>query len=262
MSTKMQIGPFIAQQRKKYGLTQEELAIRLKVSRPTLVMIEKGKRELTATNLQDLKKIFNTSVELLLEAREPKEVGVAIKKSQTIAPDSATARISVPQERLDIFKEVLLYILTKVGGKPNVGETVLYKLLYFIDFDYYEKYERQLIGAIYIKNHYGPTPIEFKKVIEQMEKSGAIEKVTSKFFKFEQKKYLPLRKPDLSKLSGQELELIDDVLAKLSDATASELSEYSHRDIPWEVAEMGKPISYESVFYRSDPYAARSYESL
>jgi len=31
--------------------------------------------------------------------------------------------------------------------------TVLYKILYFIDFDYYEKYEEQLMGALYIKNN-------------------------------------------------------------------------------------------------------------
>lgn len=49
-------------------------------------------------------------------------------------------RVSVPQKKLDKFKEVLLYVLGKVGSKPNVGETVLCKLLYFIDFDYYEKY--------------------------------------------------------------------------------------------------------------------------
>jgi hypothetical protein len=63
-------------------------------------------------------------------------------------------RIDVPQKNLKKFKEVLLYILEKVGGKPNVGMTVLYKLLYFIDFDYYEKFEEQLIGATYIKNHF------------------------------------------------------------------------------------------------------------
>ncbi len=48
----------------------------------------------------------------------------------------------------------LLYVLNKVGCKYNVGETVLYKLLYFIDFDFYEKYEEQLIGATYVKNHH------------------------------------------------------------------------------------------------------------
>ena len=62
-----------------------------------------------------------------------------------------------------------MYVLSKVGSKPNVGESVLYKLLYFIDFNYYEKYEEQLIGATYIKNHYGPTPIEFVKIVEDME---------------------------------------------------------------------------------------------
>ena len=71
-------------------------------------------------------------------------------------------------KNLGKFKEVLLYVLNKVGSKPNIGETVLYKLLYFIDFDFYEKYEERLIGASYIKNHYGPTPAEFKEIIDDI----------------------------------------------------------------------------------------------
>jgi hypothetical protein len=72
-------------------------------------------------------------------------------------------RINIPQKNIGKFKEVLLYILNKIGSKPNIGETVIYKLLYFIDLNYYEKYEEQLIGATYIKNHHGPTLKEFKK---------------------------------------------------------------------------------------------------
>ena len=60
--------------------------------------------------------------------------------------------------------------------------TVLYKLLYFIDFDYYEKFEEQLVGATYIKNHFGPTPVEFKKIVESMESKGELETVKSKYF--------------------------------------------------------------------------------
>jgi hypothetical protein len=77
-------------------------------------------------------------------------------------------RISIPQKNLKKFEQVLLYILCKVGSKPNIGETVIYKLLYFIDFNFYEKYEEQLIGATYIKNQYGPTPKEFIKVVDTM----------------------------------------------------------------------------------------------
>ena len=129
-------------------------------------------------------------------------------------------RISVPQKNLGKFKEVLLYILNKVGSKSNIGETVIYKLLYFIDFDFYEKYEEQLIGATYMKNKYGPTPVEFKKIVDKMSKDKEIEKVKSNFFAYPQTKYLPLRKPDLSKLKANEIEVIDDVLNKLSDMTA------------------------------------------
>ncbi|MFH2108347.1 MAG: Panacea domain-containing protein [Chrysiogenia bacterium] len=168
-------------------------------------------------------------------------------------------RISVPQKNLEKFKEVLLYILGRVGSLPNVGETVLYKLLYFIDFDYYEMYEEQLIGASYQKNHHGPTPVEFKKIVEHMIKEEEIEKVKSEYFNFPQTKYLPRRQADLSKLKANEINLIDKVLCRFSDWNASQISEYSHRDIPWMTTESGKIIPYESVFYRTAPYSVRQY---
>lgn len=68
---------------------------------------------------------------------------------ETAGPGQADSglRISGPQKNVKKFKETLLYLLTRAGGKPNVGETVLCKLLYFIDFDHYEKYEERLVGA-------------------------------------------------------------------------------------------------------------------
>ena len=168
--------------------------------------------------------------------------------------------IRVEEKHMDKFKDVLLYILEKVGAKPNVGETVIYKLLYFIDFDYYEKYEENLIGATYIKNHHGPTPVEFKTIVEEMEKKEELVRVKSKFFQYEQKKYLPLKAPNLSKISAQEIQHIDEVIDRLGWKTAKELSDYSHTDTPWMVHENGEKISYESVFYRDDDHSVRNYE--
>ena len=169
-------------------------------------------------------------------------------------------RISVPQKNLDKFKEILLYVLSKVGSKPNVGESVLYKLLYFIDFNYYEKYEEQLIGATYIKNHYGPTPIEFVKIVEDMEGED-LKKVQDNYFQYPQTKYLPLRPPDMGKINinGNEQKLINDVINSLSDMNAKQISEYSHNDVPWLTTEEGEVIDYESVFYRTPPYSVRDY---
>ena len=257
------LAQFIQEQRKKRNFTQEFLASALGISRPTYMQIEQGGRDLTITEAKKLAEVFDIPFEDFLRGQEGVEAIVNIEKSkEKMRKMKQGVRISVPQENLKKFKEVLLYILSKVGGKPNVGETVLYKLLYFIDFDYYEKFEEQLIGATYIKNHYGPTPVEFKKIVEHMEAGGELETVKSKYFQHEQKKYLPHRSPDLSVLTVQEKEHIDEVLARFADKNAKELSDYSHGDTPWIIAEKGMPLDYEMVFYRADAYAVRHYEDL
>ena len=93
-----------------------------------------------------------------------------------------------------------------------MGETVLHKLLYFIDFDYYEQFEENLMGATYIKNRHGPTSVELGKILEEMQKDGEIEVVRSQHFKYTQKKYLLLKRPNLAILSARDVEHIDGVL--------------------------------------------------
>ena len=254
------LSKFILQLRKKNNLTQEFLASELGISRPTYVQIEQGKRDLTITETEKLASIFGISFEDFRQGKDS-SITAEIKKDK-IKPKTKKQeiRINVPQKNLKKFKEVLLYILSKVGGKPNVGEAVLYKLLYFIDFDFYEKFEEQLIGATYIKNHYGPTPVEFKVVIDDMIQNGEVVKVEGKYFNYPQRKYLAVRRSNLDVLSGREIEHIDDCLARLSDKNAKEMENYSHGDIPWKTAENGDPLSYESVFYRDEHYSVRNYE--
>lgn len=243
--------------RVRLGISQQKLADLLKVARPTISQIENGERKISADELLKLSEIFNVSVYNLLGLE--KEPEVVLSESKPKKQVKFQLRVNVPQKNLEKFKEVLLYILSKVGSKPNIGETVIYKILYFIDFDYYEKYEEQLIGATYIKNLYGPTPIEFAKIIERMIEDKEVEKVRSSYFEYPQTKYLPLRKPDLSKLKANELELIDDVLRRLSDMNAAQISEHSHNDVPWLTTEDGKAIEYEAAFYRNPAYSVRSY---
>ena len=64
--------------------------------------------------------------------------------------------ISEPTLNVYKFKNILLYILERYAGKPNVRETILSKLLYFSDFNYYELYNEHLTGSKYLKLPYGP----------------------------------------------------------------------------------------------------------
>jgi transcriptional regulator with XRE-family HTH domain len=245
--------------REKAGLSQQELAQKIDVSRPTVSQIESGVRKLNPDELLSIARLFNISVDILFNIDKEPQVILEQNSGTKQQARKNDIRISVPQKNLEKFKEVLLYILNKVGSKPNVGETVIYKLLYFMDFDYYERFEEQLIGATYIKNHFGPTPIEFKKIVEKMLLDKDIIKVENKYFDFPQTKYLPLRPADTSILNGMEMTIIDNVLNKLSDMNATQISDYSHEDVPWIVTKDGKPIEYETVFYRTKPYSIRQY---
>ena len=253
------LSKFIQQLRKKHNLTQEFLASEIGVSRPTYMQIEQGKRDLTIGEAKKLAAIFSMSLEDLLK-RNKKEVEIDFGEEKFKKTTEPEMRIVMPRANVKKFKEVLLYLLEKVGARPNIGETAIYKLLYFIDFDYYEKYEEQLIGARYIKNHFGPTPIGFEKITDQMIEKGEIEKIKSRYFQHDQKKYLPRRIANLKILSAQEIQHIDEVLARLAWKNAVELSNYSHSDTPWRVHKMGEEISYETVFYRDDDHSVRNYE--
>jgi len=257
------ISQFIQKLRSKKGLTQEAVAQQIGVSRPTYAQIEQGERDITVVEARKLADIFDLTIEnFLAEKDEMISVKIQSAKENTAKKEERYCRIDVPQERADKFREVLLYILKKVGGKPNVGMTVLYKILYFIDFDYYEKYEEQLMGALYIKNHHGPTPVMFEKIVDGLLKKNQIELIKSKYYQYPQTKYLinPEVEPDLSVIDGREKEHIDWELDRLSNMTASEISNLSHKDVPWITAEQGKPMDYESVFYRSDDTSVRDYE--
>ena len=251
------LGKFIQRQRTERNMTQAYLASELGMSRPTYMHIERGQRELTVIEARTLAGIFDMSLDDFLAGREPRRTVTLTKQPARKTED---LRIRVEKKNLDIFKQVILYVLNKVGGKPNVGETVLHKLLYFIDFDYYEQFEENLMGATYIKNHHGPTSVELGKILEEMQKDGEIEAVNSQHFKYTQKKYLPLKRPNLAILSARDVEHIDGVLARLSDKNAKEMELYSHEDIPWKSAQDGQPLSYESVFYRDERYSVRNYD--
>ncbi|MBU0502103.1 MAG: helix-turn-helix domain-containing protein, partial [Candidatus Margulisbacteria bacterium] len=168
----------LKEMREKQEMSQEDVAKALNISRSAVSQIENAERSVSSLELTAFSRLFEVSTDYILGLEQEPQVILATKL-QSEAKQSM--RISIPQIKLDKFKQVLLYLLEHCAGKPNIGQTVLNKLLYFIDFNYYETYEEQLIGATYIKNKYGPTPIEFAKVIDQMEDNGEIKKISGRY---------------------------------------------------------------------------------
>ncbi|MCK5212016.1 DUF4065 domain-containing protein [Candidatus Parcubacteria bacterium] len=254
---------FLKKFRQKQDVSQEFLAKKIGVSRPTYVQIENGTRKMLVEEAQKLARFFGLSLEDFLAGKENPVPRVEFKKSMKQVKSKKLKqemRISIPQEKVAKFKEVFLYILERIGARPNIGEGVVCKLMYFIDFDFYEKFEEQLMGAKYIKNHFGPTPVAFPEIVKQMEKDGDLTPVVKKYFQHDQKKYLPLRKANLSNFSAREKELIDWEIGRFKDFNATNIKKYSHRDVPWIGADDLQPIDYEAVFSRTDEFSVRQYD--
>jgi transcriptional regulator with XRE-family HTH domain len=252
----MNTGTVIKKLREKKGLSQDEMAKKNGISRPAFVQIENGKRRICSEELKKISEIFEVSADYLLG--EEKEIEVIIEKENSIKK-TQDIRISVPQIKKNKFKQVLLYLLERCAGKPNVGQTVIYKLLYFADFNFYELYEEQMTGVTYRKQKYGPVPLEFNEIIKDMERKGEIKEIKDKYYEYPQKRYLPLVKADLNRLKASEKDVLDKVIEQLSDKCASDISAFSHEDMPWKATKDKGIIDYELVFYRTMPYSVRTY---
>ncbi len=256
--TQKEIGQRIAVLRKNKGYSQGELAKMLNISRPSLTQIELGKRNLSVIELKEAADIFSVSIDKLLAPEFNISEAIIEEEAKT---QEDQIRISVPELKVGKFKDILLYILEKCAGKPNVGETVLYKLLYFSDFNYYEIYEEHLSGAEYRKLPYGPVPQKLNIIINQMIENKKIKRFKTDYHSYPQTRYIPLVKPNLANLKASEKEVIDKVIDQFSDWSASAISDYSHKDMPWLASKDSETIDYELAFYREAPYSVRNYDN-
>lgn len=252
------IGKRILELRKIKGMSQDELSKKVGISRSSLAQVELGNRSIDVLELQQFSLALGFSLDDFIS--EKFSVSDDIENAEDKKIKKTDERISVPKLQIEKFKNVLLYILERCAGKPNVGETVLYKLLYFSDFNYYELYEEHLTGAKYRKLPYGPVPQKLDIIIHQMIDKGQLQRVKTEYHGYPQTRYLPLEKSDLTELKASEKEVIDRVIEQMSDWSAAMISDYSHKDLPWEVTDEGKEISYELAFYREAPFSVRVYD--
>ena len=256
--TSKQIGKRIVELRKMKGYSQENLAKFLEIPRSSVAQTELGNRNLSVIELIKLSDALGFSLDKFLSKDYKKENKISYVEES--APIKKNIRISTPHLKIKKLKNTLLYILEKCGGKPNVGETVLYKLLYFTDFNFYEIYEEHLTGILYRKLPYGPVPQKLDSLIEKMLEAGQLKRIKTEYHGYPQTRYIPMIKADLREMTAAEKDVIDRVIDRFSDWSAAAIIEYSHKDIPWKATDDGDIIDYELAFYRESPFSARTFD--
>src|SRR5258708_29226525 len=186
-------------------MSQENLDKKIKISRSSLVQIELGNRGVDILELQELAAVLEFSLDdFVSKDFTVTKIGEEMVETK---PQPGEVRLSIPAVKVDKFKNVLLYILERCAGKPNVGETVIYKLLYFSDFNYYELYEEHLTGARYRKLPFGPVPQKLETIVGRMVEKRQLQRIKTEYHGYPQTRYLPLIKADLTELKASEKEV-------------------------------------------------------
>ena len=160
---------------------------------------------------------------------------------------------------IEKFKQIVHYIIHKTSEYPNVGKTVLYNLLYFNDFDFYELYEKKITGEVYANIEHGPAPRHFIEVADELIQEGKIQQIESRYYGRTQARYRSISQPDLSLLDATELTHIEQVICKYGSMNATQIEAFSHQDTPWKATKNNENIDYELVFYRDPITAVRVY---
>lgn len=249
----MSVGKKIKELRKTASLSQEEVANKLGMARATYASLELDKREPDLGELKAISQLYEISMMELVAEEGDDWPGVVSEPTPSygIHPDDDKHPPYNPDVDPQKFSKILIYIASRIGARAEVGESTLYKLLYFIDFDYYEAHEASLTGLSYIRTAHGPVPTKtFDDSVAQMIAAGELEIVSTKYFKNTQRKYLPAVAPSLGTLTAREIKHIDRELTWRGDLSTHELLTLIQRDPPWRVAREGDAIPYHAATYR------------
>lgn len=150
------------------------------------------------------------------------------------------------------YKNIILYLARHIGKGTIVGKKKLYKLLYFADFDFFEKYDKPLTGDIYHKLLLGPAPSYLDAIIAEMKKEGwvGISKQKNTPGYDDSYVYKALKDPDPSVFNKEELEILDRVVEVYGDKSGGQLEKLTHNEAPYLAVEEGEEIPLELAHYR------------
>ncbi|MEK7582284.1 MAG: Panacea domain-containing protein [Patescibacteria group bacterium] len=154
------------------------------------------------------------------------------------------------------YQNAVLYLCQKLKGEVR-GKKKLAKLLYFADFDFYEKVQKSITGDVYHAFPMGPVPSALEEITVEMTKKKmlGVEQVKEHEGYNATEIYKCLINPDLSVFDEEEKKMLDRIVVKYGHLTGKQLEELSHAEAPYVGTELRKEIPYELAFYRGTDFS-------
>lgn len=148
------------------------------------------------------------------------------------------------------FAEALLYVAAGLAEDPAGGAVKINKALFNADFGHMRAYGCPITGAEYQRLPHGPAPRRLVPVRSALIQAGDAQIREELYLGRTIKRLVPLRRPDVTLLSGDELAMLDQAIAVEKARSAADGSRASHREPGWLMVEENETIPYETAFLR------------
>ena len=210
------------------GLTQEQVARSIGVSRPTYINIENGTKELTVSQAEMLAAVLRVNVEDLLDTTD------------------GVVAFSDSKNSFEKFKQILLNAL-KYGADDDgkITKTKLAKLVYLADFIWFYENSRPMTGVKYRKMAQGLVPYEYFRALDEMEEEGIIireQKGRATMFSLAEKQ------APTGKLTKDEIKMVEKVSKAWKGKPTTDIVNFTHEQLPWQICMDEEVIPYGLIF--------------
>lgn len=142
------------------------------------------------------------------------------------------------------IKELIWYI---AANHPRMlKETKLWKLCFFSEADYFEKFNERLTKVPYIKNTYGPTPsnVVVRKAVEEL--------IAEKLLTVKDGNYIGMGEMEFKFLDAKKIQSIENTCLRYSELNVNQIVHLAHQDPVYLMAEYHKLVNFEDSQYRSN----------
>jgi uncharacterized phage-associated protein len=149
------------------------------------------------------------------------------------------------------YKNIILFFANKIKN-GTLGKLKMMKLLYYLDFDFFEKYGKSVTGDSYLRWENGPVPKTAEKLIIKM--NGSDIKITKRKIGSgynDQQHIEALKDFDFELFTKEELMMMEEVADKWILFSGAEMKSASHGEAPWIATKPNEIIDYNLAYYRN-----------
>ena len=220
------LGKNLEKARLARGLTMEQVAEVLGISRQTYALIEANKKEITVSQAEKLAAMLRVELADLLGA-----------------PDGVST-LTNTLEAVKKYKQIILNAL-KAGADDDgkITKTKLAKLVYLADFTWYYNNLVPMSGMTYRKLPRGPVADVYFRALDELEEEGIMNppeyKGKAMLLSLAESGEVPA-----SELTRDEKQMIDKIGKAWKGYNTEAIVDFTHNQLPWQICRDGEAIPY------------------